>query len=212
MNYNYDKSKLNKNLVNYIEENVFPQYNLNEAGHGIEHILNVINRSFDIGKNYDVDINMVYVIAAYHDIGHHIDRKNHEKVSAELMIKDENLKKYFSEGNLQTIMFAIEDHRASSGIEPRNIYGKIVSAADKTLTVPTAIKRTYSYTKEHTPELSDQEVLERIYTHLNEKFGENGYAKVYIKDEQFENFKKEIISLLKNKTEFFNKVNEVLNN
>ena len=28
-----------------------------------------------VAKDYDVDINMVYTIAAYHDLGHHIDRK-----------------------------------------------------------------------------------------------------------------------------------------
>ena len=39
----------------------------------------------------DVNYNMVYVIAAYHDIGHHIDRKNHEKVSADIMCQDKNL-------------------------------------------------------------------------------------------------------------------------
>ncbi len=212
MEYKYNKNNINQNLIKYIESTIFPEYELNEAGHGIEHILSVINRSFEIAKNYDVDLNLVYVIAAYHDIGHHIDRKNHEKVSADIMIKDENLNNFFTNDELHIIKDAIEDHRASTGIEPRNIYGKIVSAADKTLTIDDAISRTYFYTKEHNSNFSKQEILEEIYNHLDKKFGENGYAKIYIKDEHFENFKKELILLLKDKSTFLKKVNEVIKN
>ena len=210
MEYKYNKNNINQDLIKYIESTIFPKYELNEAAHNIKHILSVINRSFEISKNYDIDLNLVYVIAAYHDIGHHIDRNNHEKISADIIIKDENLNNFFTKEELCIIKDAIEDHRASTGIEPRNIYGKIVSAADKNLTIDDAISRTYFYTKKHNPNFSEQEVLEEIYNHLDKKFGKNGYAKIYIKDEQFENFKKELILLLKDKTTFFEKVNEVL--
>ena len=33
---------------------------------------------------------MLYTIAAYHDIGHHIDAKNHEIVSAKIMYEDDH--------------------------------------------------------------------------------------------------------------------------
>lgn len=78
---------------------------------------------------------MVYVIAAYHDIGHHIDSKNHEVISADIMSKDENLKKFFTDEELIIIKEAIEDHRASSKEDSRTIYGKIVSSADRNNTV-----------------------------------------------------------------------------
>ena len=66
---------VDSNLKKHIEENVLPQYNKNEQAHGIEHINYVIRRSFDLieQNNLEVDNNMVYVIAAYHDIGHYID-------------------------------------------------------------------------------------------------------------------------------------------
>lgn len=210
MEYNYNKTSLNKKLVEYIETHIFPEYNKNEAGHNINHILSVINRSFEISKNYNVNLNIVYTIAAFHDIWHHIDRKNHEKVSADIMISDNNLKKFFNKEELNIIKLAIEDHRASSGIEPRNIYGKIISAADKTLTIPSAISRTYSYTLEHFPSLSKQEILEEIYNHLNNKFGKNGYAKIYIKDEQFENFKNELIELLEDRNKFYDIATKII--
>lgn len=210
MEYKYDKKDLNHDLVNYIENFIFPQYNLNEVGHGIEHILTVIRHSFNIAKNYNVNMNIVYVVAAYHDIGHHLDSTRHEIISAEIMIKDKKLKEFFKENELELIKFAIEDHRASNKAKPRNLYGKIISAADKKLDVKTAICRTYTYTLTHNPSFSFDDILNEIYNHLNNKFGKTGYAKIYIKDEAFENFKKEIISLLENKDDFFKLVLKTL--
>ena len=74
--------RINSKLKKYIENEILPEYKKNEAGHGIDHIKYVIDRSKKIVKNnnLDVNINMVYVIAAYHDIGHYLDFENHEKV------------------------------------------------------------------------------------------------------------------------------------
>ena len=140
--------KLNNDLKEYIEAEIFPQYDKNEAGHGINHIKTVIDRSLKFAKDYDVDINIVYTIAAYHDLGHHIDRKRHEIISAELFMKDENMKKFFNDEERKIIKEAIEDHRASSDHEPRTIYGRIVSTADRTIIdIDTTIRRSYSYGK-----------------------------------------------------------------
>lgn len=209
MEYNYNKSNLNKDLVSYIEKEIFPVYDKNEKAHDISHIINVINHAFNISKNYDVDLNMIYTIASFHDIGHHIDKENHETISADIMSKDENLKDFFNSEELEIIKLAIEDHRASSSRIPRSIYGKIISAADKNLTVEIAITRTYLYSKKYYPEFTHSELYEEIYNHLNEKFGKNGYAKVYVEDEDYNNFKKDLIALLENKEEFFNEISKI---
>ena len=88
---------INPELKKYVEEKVLPEYSKNEPAHFINHIRYVINRSFDLVKENKLDVNldMVYVIVAYHDIGHHIDSKKHEIISAEIMFKDENLKNFF---------------------------------------------------------------------------------------------------------------------
>lgn len=196
--------KIDIKVKEYIEKNVLPEYEKNEQGHGINHIEYVIRRSFELinQNNLEVDSNMVYVIAAYHDIGHHIDRKNHEKVSADIMCQDKNLNEFFSIEQLITIKEAIEDHRASSENEPRSIYGKIVSSADRNNTVEQCLERTYTYGKKHEPEASDKELYERSFDALNRKFGYNGYAKFYFKDEQYDNFLKDIRKLLENKENF----------
>ena len=84
---------VNPELKAYIEEKIFPEYSKNEEGHGIGHIKTVIERSRKLSSAFDVNQNMVFTVAAFHDIGHHIDRKNHEKVSAEIFYNDENMKK-----------------------------------------------------------------------------------------------------------------------
>jgi len=192
------------NLKKYIIENVFPEYNKNENGHGIQHINYVINRSFELIKqnNLNVNNNMVYVIAAYHDIGHHIDPKKHEQISADMMSKDEDLKQFFSQEELTIIKEAIEDHRASADHEPRSIYGKIVSSADRNSTIEQCLERPYYYGKNLNPNATERELQERSFLHLNKKFGVNGYAKNYLIDEQYEEFLRKLRELLTDKEEF----------
>lgn len=191
-------------LREYIEEWVLPKYNKNEQAHGIEHINYVIRRSFELiqQNSLEVNYNMVYVIAAYHDIGHYIDPKKHEIVSAEIMSKDEKLKQFFKEEDLLIIKEAIEDHRASTDHEPRSIYGKIVSSADRNNTVEQCLARSYYYGKRLNPEFTDRQLYERAFEHLNLKFGVGGYAKFFLKDKEYENFLESIREILKDKEEF----------
>ena len=125
--------KVNEELKKYIEENVLPEYDKNEKGHSIDHIETVIRRSFELVKQNELDVNpdMVYTIAAYHDIAHHIDSKNHEKLSADYLLADTNLKNFFSDDQIKIMAEAVADHRASMEGDPRSEYGKLVSSADK---------------------------------------------------------------------------------
>ena len=164
---------INKDLQNYIENNIFPEYNKNDKGHDINHIKYVINRSFELIKENSIDVShdMAYTIASYHDIGHHIDSKTHEIVSADIMSKDKNLSKFFTTEELITIKEAIEDHRASSKNEPRSIYGKIVSSADRNNTIEDCLERTYTYGKKLNPNATDEELFLRAHDVLVKKFG-----------------------------------------
>lgn len=199
-----NSNAINVSLKKYIEENLLPQYSKNEKAHNIEHIQYVIRRSFELVKQNDLDVDndIVYTVAAYHDIGHFLDPKKHEIVSAEIMMKDEKLKEFFSEEELVVIKEAIEDHRASSNHEPRSIYGKIVSSADRNNTVEQCLERSYYYGKRLNPESTDRQLFERAFEHLNLKFGINGYAKFFLKDAEYEMFLDSIRKVLKDKEEF----------
>lgn len=197
-------------LKRYIENEIFPLYNKNEEGHGIEHIKTVIKRSMDLAQNYDVDLNMVYVIASYHDLGHCIDRKMHEIISAQIFMKDNKIKKWFTDEQINIIKEAIEDHRASSNHKPRSIYGMIVSTADRTIVdIDVTIKRAYTYGKRNYKNISEEEQWEEVYRHLSEKYGENGYAKIYLEDKEFDEAIKKLRQALSNKEEFLKRVEKV---
>lgn len=112
-------------LVRYIHEKVFPVYAQNDRAHQLEHIAYVIRRSLLFMQQFDgLNADMVYTIAAYHDIAHHIDKDNHETLSAAAFEKDEAMKKFFSAEQIQVMKEAIEDHRASLEYVPRSDYGK----------------------------------------------------------------------------------------
>lgn len=204
--------KINEDLKKYIEENIFPEYAKNDLGHNIKHIQYVIDRSFKFADTVpNVNYDIVYTVAAYHDIGHHIDSKKHEIVSGEIMSKDENLKRFFSADELKIIREAIEDHRASADHEPRSIYGKIVSTADRNNTVEACLKRSYTYGKKLNPEATDDELFDRAYEHLKIKFGENGYAKFFFKDDVYEKFLKDIRDLLSDKDNYIKTQRDYIN-
>ena len=194
---------MNDKLLDYIENNVFPQYSKNEQGHGIEHIRYVIDRCMRFAEQFDnIDLNILYTIAAFHDIGHHIDKKNHEKVSAEIFYNNMDMTQFFTEEERIIIKEGIEDHRASSDSIPRSIYGKIISSADRSTDVNEFLKRTHSYTLKYEPNLNQDKTIERAYNHTKEKYGDSGYAKNYVVDDEYNRFKNIISELLNDKEKF----------
>ena len=209
--------KINLELKEYIEKNIFPSYKKNDLGHNLDHIKYVINRSLKFASEVDgINFDMVYTIAAYHDIGHYIDAKNHEKVSAEMLLADENLKKFFTVEEIKIMSEAVYDNRASLEGEPRSIYGKIVSSADRNTLVDVPLKRTYAYRLEHNPNDTLDEIIEESRQHIINKFGKKGYAteKMYFEDLDYKKFLEEISILAEDKNEFKRRFMEVngLNN
>ena len=207
---------INEKLKQYIEENIFPSYQKNDLGHNLDHILYVIKRSFkfaDMVNDEPIDYDMVYTIASYHDIGYYIDAKNHEKVSSEMLKADEKLKQFFTDEQIEVMAQAVYDHRASLEYEPRSIYGKIVSSADRNTSINIPLKRTYEYRKKHMPDDSINDIIEDSRRHLIDKFGENGYAKekMYFEDEDYKKFLKDIVVLTSNEKEFRKRFIEVNN-
>lgn len=201
-----DSMEINNKLRKYIEENILPVYEKNDKAHRIDHIEYVTSRSLRFAQSVDgINIDMVYVIASYHDIAHHIDSSRHEELSAEYMMKDEELKKYFTSEELKTMYEAIVDHRASIEYTPRSVYGKIVSSADRNTDLLSPLKRTYEYRKSHSPHMTDMEIAEESRLHLIDKFGAKGYAKdkMYFPDPEYDKFLEELDSITQDKDRFY---------
>ncbi len=71
-------------LKHYIESSIIPQYNQLDSSHSPAHVHQVIQNSFEIAETLPVDLNIVYTVAAYHDIGLLYGRKNHESNSRKI--------------------------------------------------------------------------------------------------------------------------------
>lgn len=204
-------SKVDQDLKRYIETAILPLYNNFEKAHNIGHIQNVINRSMDLAKNYDVNINMVYVIAAFHDLGHIFDRKKHHIISAKLLLDAVELKKWFNQNQLNIMKEAIEDHRGSLSKCPRSIYGKILSDADRSIDIDYSLRRAYNYDLKYFPDLTIEQHIDNCYKHMNEKYGKNGYLKLWLKSKKNMDAYNEHRKLAENKELYIQRFKEANN-
>ena len=78
----------------------------------------VTSRSLELAKSLNdptINLDIVYAVAAYHDIGMVKGRENHAKHSHDYVLQDENLKQFFDSNEIQIIAEACEDHSTSSG-------------------------------------------------------------------------------------------------
>lgn len=199
-------------LKKYIAENILPEYSLNDEGHNEEHVNRVLERAYELAQDYNINYDMLYTIVCFHDIACHINREKHEILSAEKLYTNNYLKMYFNGEQMLTMKYAVEDHRASLEYEPRNIYGKILSSADRKVDIFDYMKTSMLFHKKKFPDATESEMIEHSYEHAIKKFGKNGYAvqKFYIPDEKYKKFLDELQRLIDNKDEFIKRAKLVL--
>ena len=203
--------KINPDIVSYIENEIIPRYDHFDAAHQRDHVNMVIQQSLEIAEHLDVDMNMVYVIAAYHDTGLCEGRERHHEVSAQIIKADKNLPKWFTEEQIQTMADAAEDHRASAKHEPRTIYGRIVAEADRFVDPETIVKRTIQYGLDHYPGLSKEQQYDRMMQHLHEKYGRNGYLRLWFPESPNTARLEKLRQMIDNETEIIKIFEEFFN-
>ena len=171
-------------LQQYIEQTIIPQYDAFDGGHRRDHAQMVIDESLKLAREHGADEQMAYVIAAYHDLGLSIDREKHHIHSGEILMADEQLRKWFTEEQLLIMRDAVEDHRASGKNPPRTIYGAIVAEADRQIDPMTVIQRTMAYSRKLYPDGDFETLYMRSREHLNEKYAEGGYMHLWLNSER----------------------------
>ena len=150
---------IREDLRRYIEQEILPLYDAFDRGHRRDHAHQVIERSAQLAEAFDVDAEMVYAIAAYHDTGLKFGRENHHSDSARIVLADGALRRWFT---------------------PRSIYGRIVAEADRLIIPELIIRRTVQYSLANFPALDREGHWLRSQEHLHEKYDEGGYLRLWI--------------------------------
>lgn len=193
---------INKELKTYIETNIIPKYNNLDLAHRSNHVYNVIESSFVIAKGNNVNLEMVYVIAAFHDLGLLVDRKNHHIIGGKMLEDDIYLNQYFNTTEISIMKDAVEDHRASTKNKPRSIYGLIISEADLFDKSELIIKRSFLYRMNSKDTLDFEILFSDVYDHISEKYGVSGYLTSWLNSKRVKEMLEELRDLLSDKVYF----------
>lgn len=183
-------------LMEFVETEILPRYSSFDKAHRLGHANAVIKRSLELARKIGADTNMAYVIAAYHDLGLEGPRAIHHITSGKILAADTRLRKWFSVEQIKIMKEAAEDHRASASHAPRSIYGKIVAEADRELEPSVVFRRIILYGMDHYPEMSKEEQWKRFLEHLQNKYSNTGYIKLWIPGSENEQKLKAIRELI----------------
>ena len=173
--------------------------------------ISVMNDIANLCDEVGADIDMVYVIAAYHDLGMSGPRAIHHITSSKILQADSRLKRWFNKEQIKIMKEAVEDHRASSSRQPRSIYGKIVAEADRDIDVHEIFLRAIQYGKENNPDDDKEQQWERFSQHMDEKYSRNGYIRLWIPNSPNEKALNKLRNIIEDKTElkkYFEKIFE----
>ena len=178
-----------KEVITHFE----PWYKDVDKGHGLKHVSEVMYLALDINKKLQLTArNDIIVIAAIaHDMFSFTDRELHHEKAAEYILTTEDtfITNYPYEDRL-IISAAIREHRGSYKGKYTTIVSDIISAADRGKpNVKDIIKRIHNCSKDLRLQKgfkadfildknsTEEMFLERTLSHLQKKFGKNGYAR-----------------------------------
>ena len=203
------QNQVDLTLMEFVEKQILPRYTAFGESHGLYHVTRVIKNSLELARMLGADINMTYTLAAYHDLGMEGPRAIHHITSGKILTADARLKKWFSPEQIKIMREAVEDHRASASHAPRSIYGKIVAEADRDIDIVTVFTRAIQYGIEHDPDKDKEWQFKRFDSHMEEKYSNNGYIKLWIPHSPNEKKLKELRDIIVNKEllrQYFDKI------
>ena len=167
-------------LVEFVETQILPQYAQFDKGHNMEHATRVIRRSLELARKIGADLDMAYIVAAYHDLGMEGPRAIHHLSSGRILASDMRLQRWFSIEQIRIMREAVEDHRASASHAPRSIYGKIVAEADRDLEPENVFRRAVQYGIANYPDFDREGQWKRFQEHMRAKYSEEGYIRLWL--------------------------------
>ena len=207
----YYTKNVNPELKEYIKINIFPEYSKNDGGHNLAHIKEVIRRIFALNDTFKLhlDSNMLYAIASCHDWGKYEDHETHHLIAARNFMADENMKEFFSDEERIIIKEAIEDHRSSKEDEPRSVYGKLISSADRNTRIEIVFIRSFFVAHERMPEYNIEDYLDHTIKRLSKRYSEENPENMFYEDRTYSTFLHDMREILKNEKEFKDRYCEI---
>ena len=193
-------------------QDVLPKYdNVKEGGHGRKHIIDVIEKSYNMAIEFNENPEVCCVAALFHDIGLLTNSRAVHHISSAIYVAEnlELLRRYFDDNDIYKIFSAVLEHRSGYKGEYTSMVSKIVSDADRSTDIYRMISRSYAYNKSKGYE--EDKIYNEVYGHLKEKYYERSYkflsaklqkdldnAREILKDEEtFKKYYKEITSSCK---------------
>ena len=135
-------------------------------------------------------------------MGKYIDHKRHHLIAAEKFMEDEGMRQFFTDDERKVIKEAIEDHRSSKEDEPRSVYGKLISSADRNTTIEMVFIRSFFVAKDRMPDMNINEYLDYTVERLRKRYGEENPENMFFEDEVYQVFLKDMRSLLSRADDF----------
>jgi len=152
----------------YLNNYILPIYDNFDKGHDQRHATQVANFCVLLAKKLKVDEDIAYCVGLMHDVGLKNNREFHHIESGKYIKNSNFLKLIFDDEQIKLIKEAVEDHRASNEKLPRNIYGKIVSDADRSdgISIDIFLKRCWGYREEWQKRMTDEQIFDDIFGYL----------------------------------------------
>ena len=90
------KQQVNLEIMQFVETQILPKYTEFGESHGLRHVTRVIRNALKLVPVTGADIDMVYIVAAYHDLGMSGPRAIHHITSGKILQADARLKRWFT--------------------------------------------------------------------------------------------------------------------
>ena len=135
-------------------------------------------------------------------MGKYIDYKSHHLIAVEKFMEDEGMRQFFTDDERKVIKEAIEDHRSSKEDEPRSVYGKLISSADRNTTIEMVFICSFFVAKDRMPDMNINEYLDYTVERLRKRHGEENPENMFFEDEVYQVFLKDMRSLLSRADDF----------
>lgn len=196
----YVGNGIRKDIVEYVQQSIIPQYAFFDKAHREDHAVAVITSALRLldsmpesaredckdvlyGKSGDWNPReMLFAAAACHDLGLAGGRENHHTDSGKIIRADAKLMQWFTPDQIETIAQAAEDHRASVKAAPRTIFGQLVAEADRIIDNDTIVTRCllFGFASDPSGEKTKEWHIARCEEHIRKKYGRGGYIKLWI--------------------------------